>query len=315
MAIRVAMIGYGAVGSIHAAQLQTAQEAEIVSVYGPHGDKAAAFASTHGIARVCPTIAEALSGAQVAIVCSPSAAHFSQTCECLEQGIHTLVEMPPCANATQAEELRTIAQRRGAMLGCAHTSRFVTPYAQVKDCLTAGLLGEIQAIHYVRYHKLRDRSWRDDALLHHSAHPIDLALFWCGGLEPQGCVAMPDIHRPQTVSALAKLPSGGAASITVSYASRIYHHRMTVVGEKHTLETDGFSYLKSDLPEVQFRGNEQETYEGAISSQDAEFLQACLGKGSYVSWGETIRVLRAIDGFRARGTSTFEVSHDRSDAP
>jgi len=171
----------------------------------------------------------------------------------------------------------------------------------VKKSIESGLLGEIQEINYARYHKLRERSWTDNALLHHSAHPIDLLFYWCGGVEPKGCVGLPDIRLPQTVAALGRLPSGGPATITVTYASRIHHIRMMIVGEKHTIETDGFSYASSDLQELAFRGDDRETYEEAIRLQDIEFLSACQGKGDFVSWDETLKVLKAIDGFRSLG--------------
>jgi len=303
MAIRVAMIGYGAVGSIHAAKLKKEPDVQWVSVYGPKREKASSFAATHGIQRACDSIAEAVSGADAAMICSPSPAHFEQARECLEHGVHTLVEMPPCENAAEAAELGSLARRYGVKLGCAHTSRFVAPFARVKKSIESGVLGEILEINYARYHKLRERSWTDNALLHHAAHPIDLLFYWCGGIEPKGCVALPDVRLPRTVSVLGKLPSGGAVTITVSYASRIHHIRMMIVGEKHTIETDGFSYANSDLQELEFRGDEKETYEEAIHLQDIEFIRACQGNGNFVSWDETVKVLQAIDGFRALGAA------------
>ncbi len=299
--MRVAMIGYGAVASIHAAKLRTESGVQLVSVYGPMAEKAQAFASAHCIPRACGSIAEALAGADATIICSPSTAHFVQARECLDQGVHTLVEMPPCENAAEAEELATLAGRRGVKLGCAHTSRFMEPYAGVKKSLESGLLGEIREINYTRYHKLRERSWTDNALLHHSAHPIDLVFYWCGNLEPSGCVALPDVRLPQSVALLGKLSSGGPVTITVSYASHLFYIHVMIVGENHTIETDGFSYAKSDLPELAFSGDGQETYEEAIHVQDVEFLRACQGRGSFVAWNETLKLLHAINSFRAIG--------------
>lgn len=74
---------------------------------------------------------------------------------------------------------------------------------------------------------------------------------------------------------------------------------MPVVGEHHTVETDGFSYLQSDLPELQFTGDGQEIYEGAIRDQDTQFLSACQGKGSFVRWDETVRLLKIVEQFQA----------------
>lgn len=301
MAIRVAMIGHGAVGSIHAAKLGNESDVRLVSVYGPEREEASLFASTHGIERVCNSIAEAVSVADTAIICSPSPDHFVQARECLQHGVHTFIEIPPCQNATEAEELASLARQRGVMLGCAHTSRFLDPYVRAKKAIEEGMLGKIQGINYVRCHKLRERRWRDNALLHHAAHPVDLLFFWCGGVEPKGCVALPDVQLPHTVSLLGRLPAGGPASITVTYVSHVYQIRMMIVGDKHAIETDGFSYVKSDLPELELRSDEQDTYEEAIHLQDIQFLRACQGNGNYVSWEDAVKLLRVIDRFRALG--------------
>lgn len=298
----MAMVGYGAVGSIHAAKLRQEPGVQLVSVYGPKPEKAARFAADHGIPRVCSTMAEALQGADAAIICSPSAAHFAQARESLEHGVHPLIEMPPCETAAEAAELARLASRRGVKLACAHTSRFVAPFLRVKESIDSGLIGSIQAINYARYHRLRDRSWTDNALLHHAAHPIDLLIYWCGGLEPKACVALPNIELPQTVSVLGKLASGAPASITVTYASRIHHTRMMVIGDKHTVETDGFSYVHSDRAELVFKGNDQETYEGAIQLQDGAFIRWCQGHGTFVPWDDTVKILRAVDDFRVLGS-------------
>jgi 2-hydroxy-4-carboxymuconate semialdehyde hemiacetal dehydrogenase len=299
MTLKVAMIGYGAVGSIHADQLATDPAVELTAVYGPKTEKASAFASTHGIKNARVSIAEALAGADVAIVCSPSNLHFQQASECLLNGVHTLVELPPCLTVWEAEVLGELARQHGALLGCAHTSRFVAPYALIRDSIRNNVLGALQEFNYIRHHQLRIRSWADNALMHHGAHPADILLDWCGGLEPQGCVALPDAHHAQTVAMLGRLPSGGPATITITYASKLPHLRMLVVGEHHTLETDGFTYLRSDLPDLQFAGDAQQVYEQAIRAQDMEFLRACRGKGNFVPWEETLKMIRIMDRFQA----------------
>jgi 2-hydroxy-4-carboxymuconate semialdehyde hemiacetal dehydrogenase len=299
MTLKVAMIGYGAVGSIHADQLAAEPGVEVRAVYGPKPEKSAAFASAHGIKDACETIAQAVAGVDVAIVCSPSALHFQQAFECLDHGVNTLVELPPCATAAEAEALGEVARRRGVLVGCAHTSRFVAPYALIREKIRANVLGLLQDFDYRRHHQLRERSWADNALLHHASHPVDILLDWCGGLEPQGCVALPDAQHARTAALLAKLPSGGPATITVSYTSRLPHIRMLVVGEHHTLETDGFTYLRSDLADLQFAGDAQQVYEQAIRDQDREFLRACRGQGGFVPWEETLKLIRAMDRFQA----------------
>ena len=298
MTVRVAMIGCGAVGSIHATNLIKDRGVELATVYSPNSERASAFASVHRIKHVSESIGDAVAKADVAIICSPSDMHFEQARECLGAGVHALIELPPCAKASEAEELADIARKRGVQLGCAHTARYLLPYSSIKVGLQKGVIGEILEVNYVRYHQLRVRSWTDNALLHHAAHPLDLLIDWCGGLEPIAGVAFPSTSAAQAASILGKLPSGGPASITVNYGSHLPYTRMVIIGRKHTVETDGFSYMRSDSADLEFQGIEHEVYEQAIREQDAEFVGSCNGKNSFVDWADTVKLLRTVNQFQ-----------------
>jgi len=231
-------------------------------------------------------------------IITPSALHFEQSRECLRAGRHVLSELPPCIDPREAEELGAIAQQQGVLLGCAHTSRYLAPYARIHAALKSGLIGEIQEVSYVRYLQLQPRTWTDSALVHHGAHIIDLVLQWCGKLKPIACAAFPNASSAQSVSILAALPGGKPLTATISYAAKIPISRMVVVGATHTVETDGFSYLRSDLEELQFIGDERAVYEQAIAAQDEQFLGACRGKTAYIPWAETEDLMRMIHQFQ-----------------
>lgn len=299
MKMRVAMIGCGAVASVHAASMARQSDVELAAVCSPEREEAARFAARFGVPKVVTSLKEAIAVANVAIICSPSAAHFEQAKECLYAGCHVLSELPPCNDLIEAEELGAIAQRKGALLGCAHTSRYLEPYARIQTALSAGRIGEIQEVSYVRYPRLRPRAWADNALMHHAAHPIDLVLRWCGVLHPVACSAFPNTSSAQSVSVLATLPSGRPFAATISYGARMSIGKMVVVGTMHTVETDGFTFLHSDLEDLHFLGDEREVYERAIMTQDMEFIGACQGKNLYISWAETEELMRTIHRFEA----------------
>ncbi|HEX3967106.1 MAG TPA: Gfo/Idh/MocA family oxidoreductase [Edaphobacter sp.] len=302
MKLRVAMIGCGAVGSIHAANLAKHPEVELAAVYSPDYESASSFASAHHIPKVADSLGSACAEADVAIVCSPSAVHFEQARECLKAGLHTLIELPACGSLQEAEELQAEAGQSGVLLGCAHTARYLQPYAKIQLALDAGWIGEIQAINYVRCPRLNVRSWTDNALVHHAAHALDLATRWCGEIEPLACIAAPDKDSAQTASILARLPSGGPLSVTVSYKAQMPDSSMLIIGDRCTIRTDGFSYLQSDLHELQFSGDEHKVYVDAIGSQDADFIGACQGKNSFVPWAETMRLIRLVCEVQALST-------------
>lgn len=303
MKMRVAIIGCGAVGSIHAACLREHPEVEITSVFSPDVESAASFAATHHITKIGGSIRTALVGADMAVICSPSAYHFEQARECIQAGLHTLIELPACGRPDEAEELGAEAAKKGVLVGCAHTARYLQPYAMIRSALQAAQIGEIRAIQYVRHLQLRARAWNDNALVHHAAHAMDLAMRWCGEVKLVGCVANPNADSAQSTSILAMLPGGGPLSVNVSYESRLPASSMVVVGTKGTIATNGFSDLRSDLPDLQFTGDEQLVYQNAIAEQDSDFVGACFAKSRFVPWSETMDLVRMISALKNLSSS------------
>jgi 2-hydroxy-4-carboxymuconate semialdehyde hemiacetal dehydrogenase len=308
MKIRVALIGCGTVGSIHAARLTGQRDVELTAIYSPVPKAARKFADQYEVRSVASSVEEAASMADAAIVCSPSPLHFEQAMICMRAGRHVLVELPPCGNVKEAEEIGRIARQQHVIAGCAHTARYLGPYVRIHAALRSGLLGEIQEISYFRYPHLPPRLWADNALVHHAAHIIDLVMRWCGGLEPLACFAFPDASSSQAVSLSAKLPAGRPLTLAVSYGAKLPVSKMVVVGAKHTVETDGFSYLKSDLEEMHFTGNRSDIYEQAILAQDMHFLEACQAKSTYIPWAETEDLMRIIERFQTLASVESHIS-------
>jgi 2-hydroxy-4-carboxymuconate semialdehyde hemiacetal dehydrogenase len=296
--LRVAILGYGAVAAIHAARMRGRAGVKLTAVYGPNADKARAFAAAHGIATATDSLDDALRNADAAVICSPSARHAEQAACALEAGLHVLVELPACATLAEAEGLAEIAARQPQVLQCAHTSRCLEPYRRLGHAIAQGRLGEIQQIHYVRQIEPRVRSWEDDALRHHAAHPLDLVRLWCGYVRALACAAHPRIGCCRNLSLTGELTHGAPVTVAISYTARLPRVLMTVIGSEHTVETDGFTFLKSDLPDLCGSYDAQRSYESAIEEQDAAFVGCCLGEPGGVAWDETIALVRLVDQFR-----------------
>lgn len=284
----VAILGYGAVASIHARRLRRSGAADLVAVFGPREDKARRFADAHGIPNAATTLEQAFAAADAAIICSPSPRHYEQAHAALEAGLRVLVELPPCETLAEAESLRSLGG-----VACAHTSRYLEPFVRIGAWIREGTLGRIEQIHYLRSIPPRQRSWQDDALLHHAEHPLDLLLHWFGSVRPLGCAALPERRGAQNLAVLAALENGAPVSMAISYTARIPEARLTIAGSSHTVITDGFSYIRSDCADLEWKGNGEETYERAIEEQDGAFL-----RGSGVQWEETVRVTALVEEFR-----------------
>jgi 2-hydroxy-4-carboxymuconate semialdehyde hemiacetal dehydrogenase len=293
--MRIALVGYGAVATIHARKLQKA--AQLLTIWGPDQDKAEAFAEELGIQYSEKNLKSTLEHSDGVVICSPSSVHYEQTKEALIAGKHVLVEFPVCTSAAETRELGALASAHNLTLQCAHTSRHLEPYKRLKQCLADGVLGEILHVHYIRLITPRTRSWRDDALWHHAGHPLDLFLDWFGSLRPLACSAFPSIPEAQNVSLLACTSAGAPIAISISYESRLPETRLTVIGSKHTVATDGFSYVAFDEDQFVWKGDERQTYEDAIEEQDVSFLNACKGIEGGIPWNETLRLSDCTTAF------------------
>jgi len=298
VSLRVAIVGYGAVADVHADQLRTHGEAEVVAVYGPSRAEAERFAVRHHVNAAADSLEEALSLADAAIICSPSSLHFEQATACLNSGCHTLVELPAAVNVAQIDLLAQLAERRNRRLSCAHTSRFLVPFQKVGHLIMQAQLREIRQVVYLRHIVPRKRSWCQDALLHHAQHPIDLLLAWFGYLKPLSCVALPVEGEVRNLSMLGRLENGAPVSMSISYDSKLPQAKMLVVGSRAAVETDGFSFLRSSSGELGEHFDEDASYHDAIRRQDLDFLAACQGGEQAVSWAETRKVMSIISEFR-----------------
>ncbi len=290
--LRVAIVGYGAVAAIHARQLR--DHAQLVSIYGPSLEKAKTFAQEHAIPHATTELESALESCDAAIIASPTPCHVSQATFALDRGIPTIIELPACETLYEAELL----SRKSTRIQCAHTARYLEPYCLITSWIRNGTLGEIRQVHYFRCVPQRQKNWADNALLHHAAHPLDLLLDWFGSIEPQGCLTHP-LDIPKDVILTGTLPQGGFATIAISYTAKIPVTRMTVIGSKHTIVTDGFSFLDSDMPDFRWQGDQTETYETAIRNQDLAFLQCCRTGTGGIPWSDTLRLMTTLERFRS----------------
>jgi 2-hydroxy-4-carboxymuconate semialdehyde hemiacetal dehydrogenase len=292
--VRVAILGYGAVAAVHVRGLAEPP----VAIFGPNEEKARRFAAQHGIPLATASMEEAVAGADAAIVCSPTPRHAEQARATLEAGVNVLVELPACGSLDEALALGNLAETRGRVLQCAHTSRYLEPFRRLGEWIRAGELGEIWQIRYWRTIPPRSRSWTDDALLHHAEHPLDLMLHWFGELRPLACAAHPAGLGAQNAALVGEVAGGAPVSISISYTASIPGVGMTVAGSKHTVETDGFSFMRSDRADWCWQGDEDGAYQQAIAAQDAAFLSASEGSGGGVDWSETVTLTAAVEQFR-----------------
>jgi len=139
---RVALVGGGSISRLHAQALQFSTHAELVTVVGGEGSKLRAeeFAVAHS-----PDLATAalLHGANVAIICTPTATHAKFGIEAAKLGLHVLVEKAIDITESAALALIETCADQGVQLGVVSQGQFEPAFETLLAEVDAGSFGPL----------------------------------------------------------------------------------------------------------------------------------------------------------------------------
>jgi predicted dehydrogenase len=178
---RIAVIGAGHLGAVHARILSKLPGAQLVGVVDP--DESARTR----VAEACRTAAFAdhrglLEKLDAAVVAAPTSLHHAVGMELLDRGIHLLMEKPLALDSHQAGELVAAAKHKSAILQVGHVERFnpaLTPVLQY--------IHDPKFIQATRAGGFTGRSLDIGVVLDLMIHDLDLALSLvrCGAKDVQ----------------------------------------------------------------------------------------------------------------------------------
>ena len=121
--LKVAVIGCGHLGTIHARLLAARTDAELVAVVDPVPESRQRVAEAHG----CAALAEPqkLVGlVDAVVVAAPTCLHAAVSLPLLSQGLDLLIEKPIAADVGEAHQIAAAAQRHGRIVAVGHVERF-----------------------------------------------------------------------------------------------------------------------------------------------------------------------------------------------
>lgn len=222
--VRIAILGAGSMGTVHAAAYAAMPEVSVVGVFSRDPARAAAVAA---ICKALPVTDAAAFIQRADIdaidVCLPSANHHDVVVSALEAGKHVFCESPLALDLDQARRMRDAARRMGRLLQVGLLMRSVSAYGHVEAVVRSGEHGRLLSV----------TTWRLGSYLHadapdrkaHYGDPsTELMTFdfdfvnWLMG-QPQSLLAsagrMPD-GRPGEISALLSYPGGRHATVIAS---------------------------------------------------------------------------------------------------
>jgi predicted dehydrogenase len=168
--LRVAVIGAGHLGRIHARIAAGLSDIQLVAVADPVAacrDAAAAEGQTRAVADFRELIGEI----DAAIIATPTNTHHTIGVELLSSGIPLFIEKPLATHAAAADELVNLARKQGLVLQVGHVERFNPALAWVAS--------EIRDPKYIEATRTSGYSFRSTdigVVLDMMIHDLDIVL-------------------------------------------------------------------------------------------------------------------------------------------
>ncbi len=240
--IRVAVIGVGYLGAIHAKIYDRLETATLVGVCDTNPEASAKIASQYGC-EAWTNPRDAIGKIDAVSIVVPTSLHADVAQPFLDAGIHMLLEKPVASSVPDAEKIVSLSQRSGAILQIGHLERFNGGVME--------LARRASNPRFIEAHRLStfvDRATDVDVVTDLMIHDIDICLTLVNSeLENLSAVGSPVVtDHVDIANARLEFANGAVANVTASRVSNKKFRRIRVFGEKsyHALD---FTAQKLDI--------------------------------------------------------------------
>jgi len=232
--LKVAVIGCGHLGTIHARLLAARADAELVAVVDPVRESRQRVAEAHGC-RALAEPQELVGLADAVVVAAPTCLHAAVSLPLLSQGLDLLIEKPIAADVREAQQITAAADRHGRIVAVGHVERFNPAWKMaVERC------GRMVAVESARLAPFTFRSLDVGVVLDLMIHDIDLVLSLEPGkltrVEAQGLVATGG--HEDAVRARLAFSSGLIADLSASRIHPTLSRRVSLWGTQGVVAVD-----------------------------------------------------------------------------
>jgi len=148
--VKVAVLGAGFAGGIHAQAWSGLPGAEVAVVADADEDRARSLAERWDAAAA--TSLDAALAAEIAVVsvCLPTALHEDATLAAVRAGKHVLCEKPMALDLPSADRMIAAAAEAEVTLMVAHVLRFWPEYERLRELVSTGALGALRSLSCTR---------------------------------------------------------------------------------------------------------------------------------------------------------------------
>ena len=293
--LRVAVVGVGHFGSLHAQKYAALDGVELVAVVDADAERGAEIAALHDC-RALTDYKDLAGLVDAASLTVPTSLHHQAGLELLEMGINLLVEKPITETVDSANALIATAKARGLTLQVGHLERFSPAYFALAERVSKPLFIEAN-----RIAPFRPRATDVNVVLDLMIHDIDLimALVKSPLISVDAVGAAVVSEGEDIVSARLGFASGCGANLTASRVSlktertvRIFQPDVYLVADlaqrKVTSRRKGEGEMFPGIPNIE---TEEFSFDeaDALAHEISDFVRCVRGKETPAVTGEAGR--------------------------
>lgn len=190
--LRGGVIGFGKMGLLHAALVNTIEDSTLCAVCEPNPIVTRSienYASHIACHKNYKTMLDK-EKLDFVFITTPPASHVPIALECIERGIHFFVEKPLSVLSHEAEPLIAALAKKPVINMVGFMMRYHSTYRKAKEILESGILGKplsVNATMYVSQMFAAGRGWRFNrsesgggSLISQAVHVVDLLTWYFG---------------------------------------------------------------------------------------------------------------------------------------
>lgn len=312
--MNIAILGAGGIANTLADTMNKMPEVNLYAVAARDLDRAKAFACKNGVEKAYGSYEEMLSddGVELLYIATPHSHHYEHMKMCIEHGKNVLCEKAFTINATQAREIKELANAKHVYVAEAIWTRYMPSRSLINEVIKSGIIGEPKMLtanlHYVISHveRLVDPNLAGGALLDVGIYCLNFALMHFGtGIEKiESSVQMTDTGVDGMESLTIFYKDGKMAVLNAGMYSRS-DRKGIIYGDKGYMVVENINNPQNisvynvcdelikhiDVPS-QISGYEYEIIEAINSIKDGKV------ESESMPLSDTIHVMEIMDNIR-----------------
>jgi predicted dehydrogenase len=216
MSLKIAVIGTGHLGKIHAKLWKEVSGVELVGVFDSNSEESTRVADENAT-KSFSSIDEAIDKANALSIVTPTIAHFEVAKCAIEKGKHVLIEKPITTTIIEAKELILLAKKNNVKIQVGHIERFNPALLAVEPFIKKPMFFESH-----RLAQFKPRGTDVAVVLDLMIHDIDVILSLAkskvASVDASGVSVVSD--EIDIANARIKFSSGAVANVTASRISQ-----------------------------------------------------------------------------------------------